>query len=142
MAIRPHATTDEQVSQLGRIRRHAMQIDMFTGNLVKTKPKAGKSDGSHILLKDDDKPPAVPGMAHFAGTGPEGKRCFQCRHCGDLPAYGKRGYMTRELAALSEKAQPRKVEENACRKAAEMFEGVVQRGGIHHNRACKYFEAL
>lgn len=139
MANAPHATTEEQRSQLGRIKRKPMQIDMFTGNLVRTKPKTGKPDGSHVVLKDDDAPIAIPGMAHFAGAGPEGKRCYQCDHCRDLPAFGKKYVLTREQAGLNSDAQPRKIETNACRKAAMLFKGVVQRGGIHLSMACKYF---
>lgn len=123
----------------GHVIRKPMQRDMFTGNLVRNAPKAGRGD--HILLKRPvDEPVAIPGMAHFAGTGPEGKRCSQCAHLGDLPCWGKKNRTTRELAELNEEAQPRRFEVNACRKAAALFDGHVQRGGIQHNAACKYFE--
>lgn len=127
------------VSVTGHVVRKPMQRDMFTGNLVKSKPRSG--NGNHILLKGDDQdPPVIPGMAHFAGSGPDGKRCSECRHLGDLPCWGRKARTTRELAELNEDAKPRRYELNACRKAADMFDGHVQKGGIQFNRACKYFE--
>lgn len=126
--------------QTGQIRKKPMQRDMFTGNLVKTKPKSGRGD--HIILKDDGVGLAkVPGMAYFAGTGPAGKRCQHCKHLGDLPCFGRKRAITRGTAGLNDDAQPRRIEENACRLAAQMYEGVVQPGGIQFERACKYFEA-
>lgn len=125
--------------QTGLIRKKPMQRDMFTGNLVKTKPKSGRGD--HIVLKDDGLGLVkVPGMAHFSGSGPKGKRCSDCQHLGDLPCFGRKRQLTREGAGLKEDTNPRRIEENACRKAAEMYEGVVQIGGINHELACKYFE--
>jgi hypothetical protein len=59
----------------------------------------------------------VPGMAYFAGTGPLGSTCGECRHC-----------------ALAEKAKT-----PHCAKAAAMLgkRGPNIRKSI---AACKYFE--
>lgn len=131
-------SSDEQRAQLGRIRRKPMQRDMFTGNLVSKPPKAGRGD--HIVLKrESTEPTVVPGMAHFPGTGPEGKRCQHCAHFGDIPAFGRQGRTTRELAELKEDTQPRRIEKDACRKCADLYDGFVQKGGIRFQPACKYF---
>jgi hypothetical protein len=116
-----------------------MQRDLFTGNLMPNKIRSARGEG-HILLKaaPDEKYP-VPGMAHFAGTGPQGKRCQHCAHLGDLPYWGRRR-TSAALANQKEETAPKNVEVNACRKAAEMFEGFVQKGGIEFENACKYFE--
>jgi hypothetical protein len=83
MATKQHATTEEQASALGNIRRKPMQIDLLTGELVTGKPKSG--NGSHIQLKRlGIERPAVPGMASWAGGGPEGKRCRDCAHLGAI----------------------------------------------------------
>lgn len=81
MATKQHATTEEQTAALGNVRRKPMQIDLLTGDLVARKPKAG--NGSHIQLKSlGIERPAVPGMASWAGGGPDGKRCKDCAHLG------------------------------------------------------------
>lgn len=132
-------SSEQQKAALGNVRRKPLQKDMFTGNYVRAKPKAGHGD--HIVLKaDETEPVKVPGMAYFAGTGPAGKRCFECDHCRDLPMYGRKRAMTKLAAGVNEDAQPRRIEENACRKAAELYGDVVQIGGIQFNQACKYFE--
>lgn len=126
------------VAVTGLVRRKPMQRDLFAGNLVRSAPKAGKGD--HVLLKrPDDEPVAVPGMAHFAGTGPEGKRCSQCLHCQDVSVWG-RDFTSPEKAGLKEGTPPRRIEFNACAKAADLYDGHAQKGGIQHNPACKYFE--
>lgn len=76
-------TTKEQVTTLGNVKFRPMQRDMFTGELTDKKPKAG--NGSHIRLAGaETQPPAVPGMASFAGTGPKGKYCRDCAAFGDV----------------------------------------------------------
>ena len=71
------------VAVTGHVVRKPMQRDMFTGELVDKKPKAG--NGSHIRLKPTGlERPAVPGMASWAGGGPEGKRCGECQHFGSV----------------------------------------------------------
>lgn len=132
-------TNKEQVTTLGNVRFKPMQRDMFTGNLVKTKPRAGRGD--HIVLKDvPGMPSAIPGMAHFAGTGPAGKRCRHCAHCRDIAVWG-RDFMSPSAAAQKDDTAARRIERNACAKAAELYDGHVQKGGIQMNEACKYFEA-
>jgi len=120
------------------ITKRPMQRDLFTGNLIATRPKAGR--GGHVLLKagPDEKYP-VPGMAHFAGTGPAGKRCQHCTHCQDIPVWG-RDRPTPALAWRKDDEPCRRVEHNACRKACELYDNHVQRGGINFESACKYFE--
>lgn len=128
----------EQVSTLGNVRFKPMQRDMFTGNLVKTKPRAGRGD--HILLKQEPgERPAIPGMAFFAGTGPEGKRCQHCRFCMDIPTWGRQKF-TSPARAGRLPSEPPRVIENACTKAADMLDGKAQPGDIQFNPACKYFE--
>lgn len=125
------------VAITGLVRKKPMQRDLFTGNLVRP-PKAGRGD--HILLKQGDhEPVAIPGMAHFLGSGPEGKRCHQCTHCQDLPLWGK-NRTTPELAGQKETTPPKRIEKNACAKAAELYDGTVQKGGVQFNAACKYFD--
>lgn len=81
MANRPHATTEEQTAALGGVRLKPMQRDMFTGELVDKPPKRG--NGRHIALKPVGmERPAIPGMASWAGGGPEGKRCKDCAYLG------------------------------------------------------------
>lgn len=119
-----------------------MQRDMFTGNLVHKPPKAGR--GGHLRLKNapGDKY-LVPGMAYFAGTGPEGKRCRHCKHLDDIKVWRGRGGQdcsTPELAGQKLNTPAKRIEADACRKACEMCEGIVQPGGIQFEAACKYFE--
>lgn len=124
------------------ITRKPMQRDLFSGALVAKPPKAGR--GQHVLLKhnEGDKYP-VPGMAHFAGTGPEGSRCQQCHHLDNIKVWQRRGdvpHDTPQRAGYAAGKPHRRVETNACRKACEMYDGVVQPGGIDFESACKYFE--
>lgn len=124
MATRPHATTEEQTAALGNVQRKPMQGDLLTGEFSTKKLKAGR--GSHVALhRSPDQPVKAPGMAYFPGTGPEGKYCRDCEHCGDLSA--KRGKWSVTIA-------------DACAKAKEIT-GRVDHGGISTNRACKYFVA-
>jgi hypothetical protein len=121
----------------GYVIRKPMQRDLFTGNLVR-QPKSGRGD--HIILKrPDDEPVVIPGMAHFAATGPDGKRCSHCTHCQDIKVWG-RDFISPDKAGLKDETAPRRVEVNACVKAAELYDGHAQKGGIQHNPACKYFE--
>ncbi len=124
------------------ITRKPMQRDLFSGALVTKRPKSGR--GNHVLLKhnEGDKYP-VPGMAHFAGTGPEGRRCQHCRFLEDIPVWQRRGdlpYSTPAKAGYDATKEPRRYEANACRKACEMSDGLVRPGGIEFESACKYFE--
>lgn len=134
-----HATSEEQRAALGNVKRKPMQIDLLTGNLVPRPPKAG--NGNHVLLKSaPDEKRKVAGMAYFAATGPEGKRCQHCRHLQDIPVWGK-DHMTPEAANKKPDTRPRRVEADACKLAAEFMERRVQPGGIQFEPACKYFEA-
>lgn len=122
------------------ITKRPMQRDMFTGNLVKGKPKIGR--GNHILLKPlEGEQYAIPGMAHFAGTGPEGKRCSQCLFCRDLPYWGRGRWNDPLLCGKLADAPPTKIEKDVCSKAAELYDGIVQIGGIQFENACRYFVA-
>jgi hypothetical protein len=133
MATRPHATSEEQVAALGNVRRIPRDVDMFTGEVVAKPPKRGS--GNHIRLHDQTPKPI--GMAYFPGTGPEGKYCQDCTHFGDLEVW-RNGRIT--PAASSRESDPRRIERDACEKAARMLEGIPQKGGIGPNRSCKYFE--
>lgn len=81
MATRPHSTTEDQMAALGNVKRKAMQIDLLSGEISDRAPKRG--NGSHVKLKPlGIERPAVPGMASWAGSGPEGKRCQDCAYLG------------------------------------------------------------
>lgn len=140
MASRPHSTSEEQTAALGNVKRKAMQIDLLSGELVKGRPKAG--NGRHIRLhREIGEPVANPGMAHFAGTGPAGKYCKDCEHCSDIDVF-RGGRMRKPSDKPGEDViLPLRQERDACVKAAEMLDDMVQRGGIGANRACKYFKA-
>lgn len=102
--------------------------DLFTGELRPLVLKAG--GGSHIRLRHAfGELTAVPGMAHFLGSGPAGKVCRDCEHLGDLEV----------KPPESEKWRQSRIERDACRKARDLMGGVVQRGGIAQRAACKYF---
>src|SRR5262245_4733293 len=61
----------------------ALQGDLFTGKWQAERPKRG--NGSNILLKPvDGQKPAVPGMASYAGEGPEGQYCKDCAYFGEV----------------------------------------------------------
>lgn len=132
-------TGEEQKAALGKIRRKPVQIDLLTGNLAPKKPRMARDD-DHIRLKSEPgEKSAIPGMAHFAGTGPEGARCFQCAHLGHIDVWG-RNCSTPTMAGQNDDTPPKRRELNACRKACELFEGRVQIGGLEYESACKYFE--
>jgi hypothetical protein len=100
-----------------------MQRDLFTGELAK-KPKRGS--GRHIKLRaeaNETTRRVVPGMAHFPGTGPEGKYCRDCEYLQDIE-YKRRGQKL--------------VMHDACRKAMELL-GRVQPGLISIQSSCRYF---
>ncbi|MFZ5783962.1 MAG: hypothetical protein ACOY4R_27505 [Pseudomonadota bacterium] len=139
MALKPHATTEEQRAEMGKIRRKPVQIDLLTGNLAPKRIKIARGD-AHIRLKSDGmEPTVVPGMAHFAGTGPSGRYCKDCALRGDLPVWG-RDFATPDKAGMAPDANPKRYEKGACRKAAELYDGHVQKGGLWAESACRYFE--
>src|SRR5262249_14841299 len=52
-----------------------------------SQPRRLRSDHAHLTQVYDDKivesfAASCEGMAHFAGTGPAGSRCVNCRHWG------------------------------------------------------------
>lgn len=135
----PLSSADQRAA-LGGIRRKPVQIDLLTGNPAPKRVRMARGE-NHIRLKSfEGEKSAIAGMAYFAGTGPAGKRCYQCRHLGDLPVW-RRNCSTPALAGYEADKEPKRVERNACRKACEMYEGFVQPGGIEFENACKYFEA-
>lgn len=125
-------TSEEQKAAMGNIRRKPQYVDMFTGETSPNLPKRGS--GYHIVLHDPVPHPV--GMAHFPGTGPTGKYCMNCAHYKDLEVW-RNGRIV--PAASSRENVPRRVEKNACEKAAHMLDNVAQKGGIGANRSCKYF---
>lgn len=66
-------------SPIGR-KRHE-QLDLFD-EPTRKKLKAGKGD--HIKLTGGAAKVVVPGMASFAGEGPRGKYCQDCRWFGSV----------------------------------------------------------
>ena len=61
----------------------AKQRDLLTGEWSAKPPRRG--GGSHVRLKPlGGEKSAVPGMASFAGEGPRGTYCGQCRYFGDI----------------------------------------------------------
>ena len=132
-------TSEEQRAALGSINRKSRQGDLFTGEFAATRPKKG--NGRHIrLARGEGEPVKAIGMAHFPGTGPERTYCHQCTHCQDIDVY--RGGRYRKPPDPSGKGDPHPIrtQRNACLKAAELLDGIVQRGGIGANRSCRYFE--
>lgn len=76
-------TSEEQQAALGNVQHKPMQIDLLTGELETKKPKRG--NGSHIQLKPIGiEKPVEPGMANYAGEGPPGKYCQDCRNFGEI----------------------------------------------------------
>lgn len=65
-----------------------------------------------------------PGMAHWAGTGPDGASCGKCLNFGDVPSDGEGSRMNRDR----------------CKKYLQMTGNI---GGRLPKKtaACKYFEA-
>ena len=115
------------------------QLDLFTGELDVGPPKKG--NGRHIkLTREEVQLVKTIGMAHFPGSGPERTYCHQCKHCQDIDVFsGGRYYKPKEYSGAGN-ALPIQTRRNACVKAAELFDGIVQRGGISSNRPCKYSE--
>lgn len=70
---------------------------------------------------------SVPGMAHFAGTGPDGATCRQCALWGSKKTRREPG---RPGALL-----PRR-----CKKFSQLLQGAVCATGVpHHTPACRHF---
>ncbi len=73
----------------------------------------------------------VPGMAHWAGSGPKGKTCRQCLfwdNCGADPGYyAKTGKHHGSI-------KPR-----SCRKYQQMMNNIEGPAVPHTAAACKYF---
>lgn len=104
MATKPHATTEEQTAHLGRVRRKPRYVDMFSGEVSETPPKRG--NGSHIALKPlGIERPAVPGMASWAGGGPDGMRCKDCVYLGGVTVVRPSGERENSAAACAQYAK-------------------------------------
>jgi hypothetical protein len=85
-------TSEEQAAALGRVKYKPSQRDMFTGEISEKPPKRG--NGSHIILKPIGiEKPTVPGMADYAGEGPDGKYCRDCSHYGEVAVQRPNGYV-------------------------------------------------
>lgn len=67
-----------------------------------------------------------PGMAHFAGTGPDGKCCKDCLHWYTLSRGGNKIHDTRT--------------DRPCWKYKRMTDDKVDRRIMPGASACKYFE--
>lgn len=72
-----------------------------------------------------------PGMAHFAGTGPQGSTCRECLFwtgCGvDSGYYAKNGKHSGGL-------KPR-----SCQKHRDLMRGDIGSPILHDTASCKYF---
>jgi hypothetical protein len=111
-----------------------VQFDLLTGKPVLTRPKAG--NGDHIRLHNPG-PKPIPVMAHWAGTGPEHKYCKDCGFFRDRLPIWRNGRLSPAEGSLEK--EPKRYQRGACIKAAELYDGVVQPGGIALNSACRYF---
>lgn len=69
----------------------------------------------------------VPGMAHWAGSGPAGKTCRECSECTTHGYYSK-----------GRKANGGLLKPVSCDKYKEMMRGAVVRFG-HDREACRFF---
>lgn len=114
------------MSVTGHVVFKPMQRDMFTGELSDKRPKAG--NGSHIQLKPIGiERPHIPGMASWAGGGPEGKYCRDCQHFGAVA-------ILRPDTEMTEKRS------TACSLAARRQGRLVQgRVDISTSAACDQF---
>lgn len=82
-----------------------------------------------------DSDTAIPGMAYFAGTGPENKTCGDCIWRGY--------YRKRETSHWDEKLQ-REVVKTYKHQGCEKFRSLTGRHGPivdADNKSCKYFES-
>lgn len=70
----------------------------------------------------------VPGMAHFAGSGPDGKTCRQCEHWSFSDYYAK--------ASLS----GRLLKPGPCAKWKRLMQTSVNKPVPHNTAACRFFE--
>jgi hypothetical protein len=80
-----------------------------------------------------DKANAVPGMAHFAGTGPPGKCCRDCEFCGYV----------RRRAETWDPIRQMMVAKAYNYGGCEMHRKLTGRHGAEiskANKACKYFK--
>lgn len=78
---------------------------------------------------------AIPGMAFFAGTGPEGKTCGGCKHRG-LTRTSRKSRWVEHLQQFVHKTYRTK----QCAKFKKLA-GVYGSAVKEDYPACKYFEA-
>ncbi len=115
------------------------QGDLFTGEFTVKPPKRG--NGRHVkLAHDTGEPVKATGMAHFPGTGPKRTYCHQCAHCQDIDVYRGGRYRPPPNPPGRANISQIRTKRGACLKAAQFFDGIVQRAGIGANKSCKYFE--
>lgn len=77
---------------------------------------------------------AKPGMAYFAGTGPDGKTCGQCKHRG-LTRQSRKGTWSEKLQQIVHKSY-RTTQCAMFKKLAGMHGTAVKKD----YPCCKYFE--
>lgn len=87
-------------------------------------PHLTKPQGEALAKHQAD---TVDGMAHWAGSGPEGVTCRECDHWGS-PAGFKRDPESAELL-------PRR-----CQKFTRLMAGLDGPGVPHRIAACRHFE--
>jgi hypothetical protein len=81
-----------------------------------------------------DSSTVVRGMAHFAGTGPDGKTCGDCYF---------RGYYRQRLQPVWDAGLQREVVKTYRHSGCEKFKRLTGHHGPTvntENRSCKYFE--
>jgi hypothetical protein len=133
-------TGEEQLAALGNIGRKPHQGDLFKGEFDAGPTRRG--NGRHVrLTREEGEPVKAIGMAHFPGTGPDRTYCRECKYCQDIDVWRGGRYRKPPDSSGKGNVMPVRTKRNACLKAAELLDGIVQRGGIGANRSCKYFEA-
>jgi hypothetical protein len=136
---RRQLTGEEQLAALGNIGRKPHQGDLFKGEFDARPTRRG--NGRHLrLTREEGEPVKAIGMAHFPGTGPEGTHCHECRHCQDIDVFPGGRYRKPKHPSGPDNVPPIRTKREACMKAAQLFDGIVQRGGIGFNRSCRHFE--
>jgi hypothetical protein len=132
-------TSEEQMAALGNIRHKPRQGDSFTGQFDVRPPRKG--NGRHVpLTGKEGEPTKAIGMAHFPGTGPERTYCRECKYCQDIDVFPGGRYRKPRHPSGADNVPPIRTKREACMKAAQLFDGIVQRGGIGFNRSCRHFE--
>ena len=110
---------------------NALQGDLLSGEWLPKPSRRGS--GHHIRLKPlgADQRTVVPGMADFAGEGPDGTYCRDCNHFAD------------EIAVQTRIDAVEKARAGCAKWAQRMAHAAPSpRRDIRLCRSCKHFERL